>query len=304
MVRFLNRHAAPIMAAGVVAGLALPSLAARLHDWIPALVMVILTSALLRLDGALLRAYVRRPALPGLAFAWLLLALPLMVWGATRLLPLPPATALALLLNAVTPPLMGAPAIAMILGLDAELAAIVTFAATLVFPLSLTALLIAGVAPVAVSLGEIVPTVATLVGIPFAVSFALWLVLPRSRLDRCGPTLGATSVAALGIIAVALMHGANVALHTNARAALWPFAASLAFNIAGQGLTALVFRRLGWQRALSLALMAGNRNLALTLGATAALGDTGFAAYVAFAQLPIYLTPMVLGRLIGRPGRL
>lgn len=298
LARFLVRHAALAMAVGVFAGLALPALAAWLHPAIPVFVIVILTTALLRLDGRLLRAYLRRPALPIAAMAWLLIGQPCLVWLGTHWLALPPALLLALLLNAVTPPLMGAPAMAMILGLDAELAAIVTFSLTLFFPLSLGLLLALMPVLAPAPLDQVLPMVLTLVGVPFALSFAGRRLAPPSVLDHWGPVFGATGVAALILIAIALMHGANLLLQSDARMALAPLLSSLLFNVVGQGLTLLLFLRLGAQRALCLGLMAGNRNLGLTLAATAAVGGPEFAAYVAFAQLPIYLTPMLLGRLM------
>ncbi|MDR3438016.1 hypothetical protein [Telmatospirillum sp.] len=299
MTRFLIRHAALAMALGVFAGLLFPPAAAALHPWIPEMVMALLTTTLLRLDVRLLGAYVRRPGLPLLVIAWLLLGLPLLAWALTRLLPLPPAISLALLLNAATPPLMGAPAMALILGLDAELAAVVTYSITLVFPISLTLLLASGALPMIArpTLGEVLPTVGLLVGGPVCVSFILRRVIPAATLRRIGLHLDVISVSALIVSAVALMHGANLALAADAWTALAPCLASLAFNLAGQGLTIALFHRLGFARMLCLGLMAGNRNLALTLGATAAISGTDFAAYVAFGQLPIYLTPMILARI-------
>jgi BASS family bile acid:Na+ symporter len=301
--RFLIRHAALALALGVVAGLALPKAAAALHPFLPELVMVALTSTLLRLDHRLLVANLRRPRLLAGVAAWLLLGIPSLTLIACHLLPfLPPMgpeMARALLLNAATPPIMGSPAMALILGLDAELAAVATLGLTLLFPITLTAWFASGLLPTA---GDIAPAtifgvVAGMVAIPFVVSVLFRTVVPVHRRSSWPPLLDATGVLALTATATALMHGANQILAADLGASIAPLLASLTFNVACQGTSIILFRRRGTARALCLGLMSGDRNLALTLGATAAIGSPWFAAYVAFAQLPIYFTPMALARL-------
>jgi hypothetical protein len=64
--------------------------------------------------------------------------------------------------------------------------------------------------------------------------------------------------------------------------------------IAVLGVTALVFARLGRERALSLALMAAQRNLGLMAAATGGALPEVTWLYLAMAQFPIYLSPRLL----------
>lgn len=297
IARFLVRHAAPCLALGVVAGLATPPLAAVLNRFLPELVMTALSVTLLRLDRRLLGTNLRRPGLSILAALWLLFGIPALTLAVCRLLPLEQPMRLALLLNAATPPIMGAPAMALILGLEAEMAAIATLSLTLLFPLTLSAWFASGVLPVDGGSAHVFAQVARLVAIPFGISGILRVTVSESRRSRWNPYLDATGVLALALTAIALMHGANTSLAAAPSQAIAPFLASLTFNVLAQGLSILLFLPWGHRRALCLGLMSGDRNLALTLGAAASLGGPRFAAYVAFAQLPIYFTPMLLARL-------
>lgn len=296
----IGRHAASAMVVGVLAGLAIPPLAEALFPLVGPLILIILSGSLLRLDWGVLGAYRRDPRLPSASVAWLLLAYPLLGWLAAALLPLPSGLATSLVLNAATPPLMGAPAMALILGLDAELTAVTVVVVTLAFPATLMALLAAGAIAVSVEFGAVAARIGLMIGVPVAIGLFGQIVIGRETLARHKTGFDAVMVTALVLIAVALMHGANVALAADPAAALMIGGVALLFNLVGQMLSAAVFWRAGLGRAMAMAIMGGNRNLGLTLGITAGFLGPDFAAYVAFAQLPIYFTPVVLKQVLRR----
>jgi BASS family bile acid:Na+ symporter len=65
--------------------------------------------------------------------------------------------------------------------------------------------------------------------------------------------------------------------------------------------TALVFRKVGYGRAIALGLMVAQRNMGLMLAATnGVLPETAWL-YFAFSQFPIYLSPQLLKPIVGRP---
>ncbi len=62
-----------------------------------------------------------------------------------------------------------------------------------------------------------------------------------------------------------------------------------------------MFRPTGARNAATLALVAGNRNMALVLGAAPAAFEPDGFLFLAMLQFPIYLLPALLGRSIGAP---
>jgi hypothetical protein len=60
------------------------------------------------------------------------------------------------------------------------------------------------------------------------------------------------------------------------------------------GLTMLVFRRLGPERALALGLMVSQRNMGLMVAATDGVLPGLTWLYFALSQFPIYLSPQLL----------
>ena len=60
------------------------------------------------------------------------------------------------------------------------------------------------------------------------------------------------------------------------------------------GLTVLIFRKLGRERALALGLMVSQRNMGLMLAATQGVLPAGTWLYFALCQFPIYITPQLL----------
>ena len=67
----------------------------------------------------------------------------------------------------------------------------------------------------------------------------------------------------------------------------------------------LNFRPMGRRAALSLGLVSGNRNMALAFAVTGAF-EPDLLLYLAVAQIPIYLSPLltrqIYGRLLGPSG--
>jgi hypothetical protein len=60
------------------------------------------------------------------------------------------------------------------------------------------------------------------------------------------------------------------------------------------GVTTLIFRRLGRERALALGLMVSQRNMGLMLAATDGVLPGLTWLYFALCQFPIYLSPQLL----------
>jgi BASS family bile acid:Na+ symporter len=66
------------------------------------------------------------------------------------------------------------------------------------------------------------------------------------------------------------------------------------------GVTVLIFRRMGHDRALALGLMVSQRNMGLMLAATDGVLPGTTWLYFALSQFPIYLSPQLLKPIVSR----
>jgi BASS family bile acid:Na+ symporter len=170
---WLGRHGSAVIAVGVFLGLAFPPLASLLKPLlIPAIVGPFLI-ALIRLDWRRLGDYLTRPAPTALALLWLLVLSPLLVHAVVRLLGLPAPIHGGLVLMAAAPPLMASGALALMLGLDAALAVLVTMLASALMPFTLPpiALHLLGV-EIDIAVGELMLRLGLVVGGCFATACA------------------------------------------------------------------------------------------------------------------------------------
>ncbi|WP_187272237.1 bile acid:sodium symporter [Zeimonas arvi] len=292
----LGRWARWALPAGVFVGVVLPDLAALLRPLLTAAVIGTLTSALLRLDWSHLAAAVRRPALPATIAAWQLLASPLLAWGASALVGLPPDLRLLLVLQAAAPPIGSAAVFAMILGLDGVLAVVGTVATTLLLPVTLTplvALLLPG-AGIEVDLAAFFARVTLLVLLPFALAWGLRRLIGVQRLARNDGVLGGLNVLLLVIFAIAVMDGVTARLLRDpgfiGLLLAMACAATAALHLAGY----LLFRRAGIAAGYQATILSGNRNMGLMLVVTAGTAGEAFSLYVGVAQIPMYFAPLLL----------
>jgi len=298
----LGRWARWALPAGVFVGVALPDLAALLRPLLSAAVIGTLTAVLLRLDWDHLGAALRRPALPAAIAAWQLLASPLIAWGASLLLGLPPDLRLLLVLQAAAPPIGSAAVFAMILGLDGVLAVVATVATTLLLPLTLTplvGLLLPG-AGVEVDLAAFFARVTALVLLPFALAWGLRRLIGMQRLARNGDLLGGVNVLLLVVFAIAVMDGVTDRLLREpafiGMLLALACAATALLHVAGY----LLFRRAGVASGYAAAIMSGNRNMGLMLVVTAGTAGEAFSLYVGIAQVPMYFAPLLLAPFLRR----
>ena len=109
------------------------------------------------------------------------------------------------------------------------------------------------------------------------------------------------SAIAMAVVVVGLMSAVGPALRTDPGGfALWltvACAANLGFQVAAHALlghTALAPER------VPLAIIAGNRNIALFLVALPAAVTDPLLLFIGCYQIPMYLTPLLLGRFYAR----
>jgi hypothetical protein len=294
----LGRRGTQAVAALVVVGIAVPAIGALLKPYVTEAIFALLCVAFLRVDPAALRSCLKRPLIVLAATVWTTAAIPA-VFGASYLAlglkDRSPDLFLALILQAVASPMMAAPALAALMGLDSTLVLVTLITSTAVIPISAPVLTYAfigdGLTLSALALG--LRLFAILAGSALVGVTARRVVGPAA-IERHADEINGLNILILFVFVAAVME--SVAVRFTAAPMITVGLAALAFLVyfAVLGLTSLLFARAGRARAFALGLMASQRNMGLMLAATGgALPDLTWL-YFALSQFPIYLSPQLL----------
>ena len=295
---WLGRQGTRAVAASIFIGIAVPPLAALFKPIFPFALFALLCLAFLRVDPGEVHAHFSRPLIVGAAAAWMMLATPLLIGLTLVLLGIDqrlPGLYVAMILQAAAPPVISAPTLAALMGLDAalSLATLVVCTAVTPFtaPMFATLFVGPGMAISPVALGA--KLTALLAGAAILAAIVR-RIAGKARIARQGERIDGLSVVALFFFAVGLMDGVLAAIIGEPLKVLGLTLLSFALSFALMALTTVVFARLGIGQSLALGLAAGNRNMGLMLAAAgAAVGELTWL-YFAIAQLPIYLMPAML----------
>ena len=294
------RHGQWVLVAGLVAGLALPGLAHVLRPWLPALVALLVFLSLLRLKpGALAMALRTLPQTAAIA-AVLQLALPLGVWAGAQALELGAhPSSLALVLMCAAPSIMGSPNISMMLGAPPDYALRLMVVGTALLPL--TVLPVFAIMPAVqgtAAVGQAAVRLVALIGLSALAAMAVQRVALRHGHPKTHQRLEGVSALALAVFVIGLMPQVSaLALQAPATLVFWLMVAFGA-NMGGQILAWYLLRgRLPHAQAVPLALITGNRNIALFLVSLPAETTAPIMGFIGCYQLPMYLTPLLMARL-------
>jgi BASS family bile acid:Na+ symporter len=295
---WLGSQGTRAVASIVFIAMAVPQLGLLLRPYITEAILVLLCISFMRVDLVALYGHLRRPALVATATVWTTLGVPLIVGliaHATGLTDRAPGLSLALMLQSMASPMMAAPALAALMGLDATLVLVTLVTATAVVPFtaSLFASLFLGgmlsISPLTLGLKLLGILAASLL----AATAIRWM-FGADAIQRHKQPIDGFNIIILFIFASAIM--GDVA-HDFIADPLFTIAiAALAFAIYFTllAITTLLFRCIGTERALALGLMVSQRNLGLMLAATAGALPPTTWLYFALTQFPIHLAPYML----------
>jgi BASS family bile acid:Na+ symporter len=304
MLSWLGRQGTRAVAAIVVVGIALPSIGAALAPYVTEAVFLLLCIAFLRADVTALRAHGRRPAIVLAATAWTSVALPTLfgvICLAAGLDARAPELFLALMLQAIASPMMAAPALAALMGLDATLVLVTLITSTALVPLTAPIFALAFVGPnLAISPLALAAKLFAILGGASLIGLVARRVLGSAAIERRREAIDGLNVLVLFVFVAAVMESVGARFLASPLTTLALAALAFAVFVAVLLLTALLFLRAGRERALALALMASQRNMGLMLaGSGGALPDLTWL-YFALSQFPIYLSPYALRPLARR----
>lgn len=286
------------IAALVFIGIAVPPAGELLKPYVTEAIFLLLCISFLRVDLGTLRSTLRHPGLVVAATAWTMIAVPLIFGGTCWLTGLTlrsPDLYLAVMLQALASPMMAAPALAAVMGLDATLVLVALVIGTCLVPISapLFAYLFLGSALSLSPLALGLKLLAILAGSACAAT-AFRSLTGSETIKRHARLIDGINVVILFVFVAAVMGNVAGGFLSEPLRALKLMALAFAVFFALMGATALVFRKAGYDRALALGLMVSQRNMGLMLAATDGLLPGTTWLYFAMSQFPIYLTPQLL----------
>lgn len=301
---WLGRQGTRAVAALVVIGLALPPLGEMLRPYVAEAIFLLLCISFMRVDAAALRAHLRRPGIVLAASAWDMIAVPALIGLgclASGLDKTSPDLFLALMLQAVASPMMAAPALAALMGLDSTLALITLVTGTALVPLTapLFAWMFCGdaltLSPLALGL-----KLAWMLAGALAVAIAIRWTFGIAAIRRHRDPIDGANIIILMVFVSAVMGQVAGNFWADPLQVIAVALLSFAIFFTLLGVTMLVFRRLGHQRALALGLLVSQRNMGLMVAATGGALPGLTWLYFALSQFPIYLSPQMLKPMVGR----
>lgn len=300
---WLGRQGTRALAISIFVGIALPPLASVLKGVFVEALLALLTLAFLRVEPRSLINQFRRPGMVIAASLWTLLAVPALICGTAIALGLPqaaPAIYLALVLQAVAPPIVGSPALASLMGLDAALsfATLIVATAATPFMVPLLAAFLIGpaldISPIRLGI-----MLFAMLGGTAILAYAIRTAMGAARVARHNGPIDGLSVIALLVFSIGLMDGVGSQILARPLLVAGLMAFIFALMIALTVATALIFHRAGRSQALALGLAVGSRNMGLMVAAAGTVPELTWL-YFALAQFPIYTLPFLLRPLVQR----
>lgn len=303
---WLGNQGTRAIATLVIIGIAVPPLGELLRPYVTEAIFVLLCISFMRVDLAALRAYLRRPALVLTATLWTTIAVPALIGVVAHLTGFDaksPGLFLALMLQAMASPMMAAPSLAAVMGLDATLVLIILVTSTALVPFT---------APVFayLFLGQMLSLSPSTLGLKLAGILAAALVVATlirfvfgtDAIRRHRAPIDGLNVLVLLVFVAAVMSRFFGDLMADPLYIIGLAVLAFAVFFVLLALTVLLFRSRGTDRALALGVMVSLRNMGLMLAATeGALPGTTWL-YFAMSQFPIYLAPQILKPIVARVG--
>src|SRR3954470_10321896 len=303
---WLGRQGTRAIAALVLIGIALPPLGEFLKPYVTEAIFLLLCFSFMRVDIAALRDHLRRPGIVLAASSWTMIAVPALIGLgclAAGVDKSSPDLFLALMLQAVASPMMAAPALAALMGLDSTLALITLVTGTALVPLTapLFAWIFFGSAltlsPLALGL-----KLALMLAGSLAVAMTIRKLFGIAAIRRQRDPVDGINIVILMVFVSAVMGSVAGSFRADPLQVIGIALLSFAMFFTLLGATMLVFRRLGYQRALALGLLVSQRNMGLMVAATDGALPGLTWLYFALSQFPLYLSPQLLKRFVGRMG--
>ncbi|MCP5149286.1 MAG: hypothetical protein H6983_12375 [Ectothiorhodospiraceae bacterium] len=302
--RALQRHATLVMAACLFLGLAVPPLAAALSPVVFPFAVGTMLLSLTRLDWRAAGALLQRPLLPiGIVVAAMVVA-PVVVHAVSEVLAAGHPLATGATLMASAPPLLSAPAYALLLRVDAALAMVASVPANLLTPVVMPVMVASLVdVTVDISAADLAGRLAVMVGCAFGGAWLMRKVMGTARIEHHAHYVDGLMLVLLCSFGIGVMDGIRDLVVSDPAAVASAALAAFGLSIALQAATIALGWRLGARTTLTAAMLMGLRNGILVLGAVGDAAGPEVKLFLIAFQFPLYILPalmrVVFGRLMG-----
>lgn len=296
LLQFAARHGRALLVLGLVVGAGAPTLAEALRPWLPEFVAILLMLTALRVGHKTALGSLTDLPKVVLLVLGLQLVMPLAAlagFALTNVLEHPFALAVVLMLAA--PSVTGAPNFLIMMGQDPALAMRILIIGTAAFPITALPVLwglpaLDGDVAASATL-RLIAVILCATALGFAIRHSAFGDLSNATRAK----LDGLSAIALSVIVVGLMSEIGPMLRADPIGLLWVALAVLALNF---GLQVLVFASLRRYStyAAAIAIVTGNRNVALFLIALPPDITGPLLVFIGCYQIPMYLTPIVMKR--------
>src|SRR4051794_226003 len=304
ILALLGRYGTQGFVVSLFVGLALPQFAAAARPLLGVAIFTFVMMTFMRVDARALRELIYRPG-PLVLTCLCLAVVPAAIVSATVAAigrdTLDAGLMLGLALLAAAPPMMSAPAIAMLLRVEPTLILTAVLSLTILSPLAspLVANLVAGAA-VPLDAAALIQRLVLLVGGAIVAAAVLRRLLGQERIRRYRASFDGLGVVMYFLFAVAAMDGVLAAMLGDPGRVVQFLSAAIALSLAGFAATWLVLRSVAPAERLVLGYATGQRNMGLLIAALgASTPDTTFL-FFALAQFPVYIGPQIIKPLARR----
>jgi hypothetical protein len=296
------RHGRFVLVAGLVAGVVLPNMAMTLRPWLSELVLLLLFLTAFRVGFPHVLDGLRHLHSSIGIVLFYQLALPLIciaIFAAFGLAQSPVAIALTLMLAA--PSVTGSPNLAVMLGHPPDLPFRLLILGTLILPATIIPIFwlspaLGGLADASHAALRLCLAIASTISLAFVFRA---FVRPKMRPDETRALDGLTTLT-FAVVVVGLMSAVAPALAAEPWTLAGWMCVAFGANIGLQALAYLGLRHVGMREgAAPIALVAGNRNVALFLLASNATQTEEFLIFLGCYQFPMYLTPIMMRPFFG-----
>ena len=285
------------IAASILAGLAWPSLSAALFPFIFQFLFMAVAFSITALNANVLEIVGSVDRTCRIALAWQMLGIPAIVTVLCSAFDSDSVTAAILVTTTTAGSVFASPALADLVGLNRGTAIRTTILSTVLMPLSLLIFgALNGLLPPELSPFSYLQHIVYFLVAPMVIAAVYWEVSPTiarrtaahaERLMHWGATLALMGFC-LGVMSK--LHGRDVQDGRILYYVLLVTATVLTIYL----FTALLFALLGWRSAVTIGMLAANRNVALSCALIGDVLPDDVLLYVAVAQFPIFLSPLVI----------
>lgn len=293
------RHGRVLLIAGLAIGIALPELSFAMRPWLPEIVAVLLFVSALRVGPRQAMGAVTEQKMALFFVAILQVLLPLclvvffLIFGIVGALPL------VLILMISASPISGAPNLCVLVGHDPTHALRQLVIGTALLPLTVIPVFwlvpeLGAISAVLASASRLLVIIAVSAGIAF---FLRAKVFPNPS-DEGLRAIDGISAIAMATIVIGLMSAVGPAIWSDRSGLVFNLLVAFSANLVLQVGTWFLLRRSRWSEySVPIGISAGNRNIALFLTALPNEITDPLLLYIGCYQIPMYLTPVVLGRI-------